>query len=75
MNRAKKRGRPPNRRPAIQLFARIDLDIGTAFRSYVESQRPQAKVSSHLELAIEEYLKKNGAWPDDKGRVSGGGGV
>ena len=51
------------RSPAYRINARINVRLGEAFDAYIDQHKPAAKLTAHLELAIEEYLAKRNALP------------
>lgn len=59
----KKLGRPPGRKPAVTVFARIDPRLGSALERYVDSVVPKTTATAVVELAISQYLERVGFWP------------
>jgi hypothetical protein len=53
----------PKRRPAVTLFARVEPDLGNAFKAHVETIRPKTSDQAVIEMLIERYLKELGLWP------------
>lgn len=54
----------PSGRPGKkQLGFFVDKVLWDAFEAFIESQKPAASVTAHLELSIEEYLTSRGYWP------------
>ena len=57
-------GRPPTgRKPADTLFARVDPEIGKAFRDYIAGMRPRVDISAMLTVLIEDFLRSQDRWP------------
>jgi hypothetical protein len=66
MPRSRKSETPPkqpNRSPAYTVYARIDPALGAVLEKHIDSVRPKTTLTAVLELAIEEYLAKQGLWP------------
>jgi hypothetical protein len=56
-------GRKPNRRPSVTLYARVEPQLGQAFKDYVDSLRPRTDVQAVIEMLIEQHLKGLSLWP------------
>jgi hypothetical protein len=63
-DKPKKPGRPQTgRKPTYILYARIKPSIGAALDAYIAATRPTPTQTSAVELALEEFLAKQGFWP------------
>lgn len=61
---AKKAGRPSTgRKPTYLVYVRIRPSLGTALDAYIAATRPTPTQTAAVELALEEFLTKNGHWP------------
>ena len=57
---SKRKPKPPGRRSAHTVFARINLELGDRLAAYLESTKPRPSVTAVIETALEEFLEKRG---------------